>query len=658
MCGIAGLVDLRGQREPRREVLEAMSATLVHRGPDDAGTHLAPGLGLASRRLSIVGLADGRQPICNEDRSVVVVFNGELFDHPQRRADLVARGHVFRTSCDTEILVHLWEDHGEAMLPMLRGQFAFALFDSRRRVLILARDRFGICPLHWSRQGDWLYFGSEIKALLASGEVPAAVDPRGLDHLFTFFAMPSRRTTFAGISAIPPGKYLRLEWPGGAVAEPREHEYWDLDFPDQGAELDPRDERPLVEEFRAAFDRAVEQRLRADVPVVGYLSGGIDSAAVCAAAARVRGSPVPTFTVRIATPRFDETSRAEVAARYMGSRSTVVTCDGAVLSAAYPRVVAAADCPVVDTSCAALYCLSAEVQRQGFKVVLTGEGSDEALAGYAWFKVHKWQRLLDCGSVQPSAWLGKCIRRLAPRGFSAAHQREIQVHTAGDQAQTALYHLVSTSRGRFYSAAMLERLAGHVPHEDLELNVARMRRWHPLNQSLYYGYKTMLPGLLLNHKGDRVAMAHSVETRYPFLDDDVVALCARVHPRFKLRRLHRDKHLLRQASVGRLPDEVVRRPKAMFRAPLAETFFAAAPSYVGQLLSTESLSKTSYFDVAQVRQHYADYQRRGSRWGPYTFVEMGLVTVVSTQLWHHLYLGGGLCELPTWSPPSPVPPPA
>ncbi len=277
MCGLAGVIDLRGRREPDRAQIERMAATLIHRGPDDVGTLIAPGVGLAYRRLSIVGVSNGQQPIFNEDRSVVVICNGELFDYPERKAELEARGHVFRTQSDCELIVHLYEEHGEELFPHLKGQFAFVLFDFNRRIVLMARDRVGICPLFWSQAGDQLYFGSEIKAILASGAVPAAADIRGLDHLFTFFALGTRRTLFEGVQAILPGHYLRIAFTtDGRAADPVERKYWDLDFPDWGDEDNPSDPTRLIDEFEAKFHRAVELRLRADVPVVGYLSGGVD----------------------------------------------------------------------------------------------------------------------------------------------------------------------------------------------------------------------------------------------------------------------------------------------------------------------------------------------------------------------------------------------
>lgn len=650
MCGIAGILDLTGKREPSRAKVERMAEALLHRGPDDKGYLFAPGLGLASRRLSIVGLGDGNQPIFNEDRTVAVVYNGELFDYPERKAELEAKGHVFRTHTDTEIIVHLYEEHGEDVFQELKGQFALALVDFTKRTVFLARDRVGICPLHWSQQGDWLVFGSEIKALLASGEVAAAADPRGLDHMFTFFAMGARRTMFEGVNSLLPGHYLKIEFRQDARrTEIRERRYWDFDFPDAGQEEDPKDSNKLIEDFEATFRRAVEIRLRADVPVVGYLSGGVDSAYVLANASKVRGSPVPSFTIQIPGKGLDEKDDALVTARHLGSQPTILRCDSKVITDAYPRLISAADCPVIDTSCAALWCLANEVHNQGYKVALTGEGSDEAFAGYVWFKMRNLTYWLDIAGSQSSDSFSRFIRKRAAPGTKLEDLRRIDETVGGAHAQMLLYHLVSQSRDRYFSADLKDRLGDKNAYEDLSLDLERMRRWSPLNQSLYFGYKVMLAGLLMNHKGDRIAMANSVETRYPFLDDDVIAFASRLHPRWKLRGLTRDKYLLRQAAARMLPKEVAFRPKGMFRAPMAETFLNDPPPFVQQLISEEALRKTGYFDVEAVRRDIALFGKgKAAKLG--TFANMGLNGVLATQLWHHLYLDGSLCDLPNHKP--------
>jgi asparagine synthase (glutamine-hydrolysing) len=661
MCGIAGIIDLRGKRQPDPAAVQRMADALWHRGPDDEGFLFRPGLGFASRRLSIVGLGDGRQPIFNEDGTVAVVYNGELFDYPERKAALQAKGHVFRTHTDTELIVHLYEEHGEDVFAQLKGQFALALVDFNKRTVFLARDRVGICPLHWSRQGDWLYFGSEIKALIASGGVPAATDPRGLDHLFTFFAMSTRRTMFQGVQSVLPGHYLKIAFRrDGSPAEIVERRYWDFDFPDAGEEEDPADAKGLIDEFETTFRHAVDIRLRADVPVVGYLSGGVDSAYVLATASAVRGSPIPSFTIQVPGKGLDETSDALVTARHIGSLPTILTSDAKVIADTYAKLIASADSPVIDTSCAALWCLAQEVHNQGYKVALTGEGSDEAFGGYVWFKLRQLTYWMDTAGWKGSDWINRVIRRTMSPHASREELRRIDDMAGRAHAQALLYHLVAQSRGRYFSGALKDQLGSHVAYEDVPLDHERMRRWSPLNQSLYFGYKVHLAGLLLNHKGDRVAMANSVETRYPFLDEDLIKLISRVHPRWKLRGLTRDKYLLRQAAARILPKEVAFRPKGMFRAPLAESFFVNPPRYVRQLMSPEALRQTGYFDPAAVRRDY-DLVAAGQAGKLNVFLKMGLSGVLSTQLWHHLYIGGGLCELPEQSPrpqiERPMPPP-
>ncbi|MEM9591890.1 MAG: asparagine synthase (glutamine-hydrolyzing) [Pseudomonadota bacterium] len=649
MCGIAGSIDLAGKRAPDRAMLQRMADALVHRGPEDEGFLDVPGVGFAQRRLSIVGLEDGRQPIFNEDRTVAVICNGEFFEYPERREELEAKGHVFRTHSDSEILVHLYEEHGEGLFSYLKGQFAFALFDLTRGLVLLGRDRVGICPLFWSRQGDTVYFASEIKALIASGAVRPEADPRGLDHLFTFFALSSRRTAFKGVQALEPGHYLRIDLPSGrGLASPVERKYWDFDFPDWGDELDG-DEGQLVDSFQSVFERAVDLRLRADVPVVGYLSGGVDSAFVMATAARVAGRPLPSFTLRIPNKGLDEVDEAMEAAEAIGAHPTVVPAGSDLIMGSYEALTRAAESPVLDTSCAALLALSREVRSQGYKVVLTGEGADEGFAGYVWFKMREMARLLDYGDTfTPTKALSRAIRKIGAKQTSD-ELNHIDSLVGGPHAQSVMYSLVSTSRDRYFSSGFKEELGGHVAYEDLDLDLDRMARWHSLNRSLYLGYKVHLPGLLLSQKGDRIAMANSVETRYPFLDEDVIAFASQLNPRWKLRRRMRDKYLLRQAADRILPKNIAQRPKHMFQAPLADSFLVRAPEFVRELISEESLKRTGYFDVDQVRRDCAAVAAEGSSRSLGKFYSLGLGGVVATQLWHHVYLGGGLCSLPDYS---------
>jgi asparagine synthase (glutamine-hydrolysing) len=650
MCGIVGMIDLQGGRTVCVQALEQMALALVHRGPDDEGYFTAPGVGLASRRLSIVGIADGRQPVFNEDRSVVAVYNGELFDHVELRSELVARGHHIRSRSDTELLVHLWEDRGEEMFSRLRGQFAFALVDLRQQRVILGRDRFGICPLYWTRTAEgWLVFGSEIKALLASGLVPRAPDLCGIDNIFTFFWMPGRRTAFRGISAVPPGNFLRIEPVGDErPGQVREVQYWDIDFPDRGDELDG-DEKALKQQFRELLDKAIRIRLRADVPVAAYLSGGVDSSIVVARSSRMLPSALPTFTARLQSGSLDESRVAGQFARDLKCRHHTVTCDAQTLARVYPQAALAYDCPSIDPNSGSILELSRAVRSAGCKVVLTGEGADEALAGYIWYRAHKLMRLAAWGPLRPLEWgMESLFQRKFPRAPRGEFARINRVQ-GGLHAWTPLYHLTSAAHWWLLNDDVLSQVQREAAFDQFPFDAGRMRRWHPLNQSLYVGYKIHLPGLL--HRADHMSLANAVEARYPFLDEDLVAFCARLHPRWKLRGLRGEKHLLRITAADVLPRSIAFRKKAPFRAPTVETLLGNRENYFWQLFSPESLRRSPYFDAGQVLK-LCDRTRRATAADPFRlFYGVALWAVAGTQLWHHLYLGGGLCELPEWTAP-------
>jgi asparagine synthase (glutamine-hydrolysing) len=651
MCGIAGVLDLTGGRVIPEGVVEAMARALIHRGPDEEGYFRRHGVELASRRLSIVGLADGQQPVANEDRSVLVVFNGELFDYIEQKAGLEARGHRFVTHCDTEIIPHLWEESLEGMFARLRGQFAVALWDERRRKLVLGRDRFGICPLYWTRQGDWLLFGSEIKALLASGMVPAQPDLRGIDHIFTFSALPAPVTCFAGIQLLPPAHYLEISL--GDTKNPsavRELAYWKMDFPDEGQE--ERGENPdrLVDEFERLLLKAIDMRLRADVPVGAYLSGGVDSSMIVAMACHVKGPAINTYTIRVDDPKLDELGAANLAARHIGTKPPVVQeFRAADALETYPRLIQAAEAPVIDTSCAALLQLAGRVHACGQKVVLTGEGADEWLIGYPWYKAAKLLEFLD---VVPGLRLSDLARRAYLRlNRVPQFAREVRSRTeraiGGPNAWIDAYGILALSKLRFYAPPMREVLERANPWSELQLNVERAKRWHPLNRGIWVAARVNLAGHLLQAKGDRVAMHSSVEVRYPFLDEDVFAFLAKLHPRWKLRGF-RDKHLLRLLAERWLPPAIFRRGKVIFRAPLDSFHIDPEPAFVGQLLSEESLRRTGYFDVAAVRHWRRAFRQMRAGSLPRLSVEMGLAAVVATQLWHHLFIDGTLADLPAW----------
>ena len=650
MCGIAGIVDLAGNRDVANGIIEKMTQAIIHRGPDEEGYFRRPGVQFGSRRLSIVGLADGQQPVANEDRSVSVVFNGEFFDYPEKLSELQARGHRLVTHCDTEIIPHLWEDYHEGMFERLRGQFALALWDERRNRLVLGRDRFGICPLYWTRQGEWLLFASEIKALLASGMVPARPDLRGIDHIFTFAALPGPTTCFEGVQLLPPGHHLEIvpDSGRGAAAAISGRAYWRMDFPDRGDEDRGGDPHALVDRFEKIMLQAVEKRLRADVPVGAYLSGGVDSSMITALACNLKGPAINTYTVRVDAPELDELDAANLVARHIGTKPPVVQEFGAadVLNT-YPQLIQAAEAPVIDTSCAALLQLAHRVHACGQKVVLTGEGADEWLVGYPWYKGAKVFGFLD---LLPGLPLGDRARRAYLRfwrvpQYPPGFRRAVEESVGGPNAWIDAYGVLGLSKLRFYAQPMREVLAKSNPWTDLGIPLERARRWHPLNRGIWVAARVTLAGHLLQAKGDRVSMHSSVEVRYPFLDEEVFDFLAGLHPRWKLRGF-RDKHLLRLLAERWLPPSVYRRRKVIFRAPLDSFHIEPEPPFVAQLLSEESLRRTGYFDIAAVHHWRQAFRRMPAGSLPRLSVEMGLTAVVATQLWHHLYIGGNLAELP------------
>jgi asparagine synthase (glutamine-hydrolysing) len=657
MCGIAGIVDLEGNQAIANGIVQRMTQAIIHRGPDEEGYFQRPGLVMGSRRLSIVGLADGQQPVANEDRSVSVVFNGEFFDYPEKRAELEARGHRLVTHCDTEIIPHLWEESQQGVFERLRGQFAVALWDERRHCLVLGRDRFGICPLYWTRQGNWILFASEIKALLASGVVPARPDLHGIDHVFTFAALPGPITCFEGVQLLPPGHYLQItpgsdHGPGPTISE---RAYWKMDFPDRGDENRGEGTRALVNQFENLMLQAVEMRLRADVPVGAYLSGGVDSSMITALACHLKGPAINTYTIRVDAPELDELGAANLVARHIGTKPPTVQQFGTsdVLKT-YPQLIQAAEAPVIDTSCAALLQLAHRVHVSGQKVVLTGEGADEWLLGYPWYKAAKAFGFLD---LLPGLPLSDRARRAFLRlhrvpQYPAEFRRGVERTIGGPNPWIDAYGILGISKLRFYSPQMREVTENFHPWADLQIPLERAKRWHPLNRGIWIAARVTLAGHLLQAKGDRVSMHSSVEVRYPFLDEEVSDFLAGLHPRWKLRGF-RDKHLLRLLAERWLPPSVYKRRKAIFRAPLDSFHIEPEPPFVAQLLSEESLRRTGYFDIPAVHHWRRTFRKLRVGSLPRLSVELGLVAVVATQLWHHLYLGGKLADLPTWSETAP-----
>jgi asparagine synthase (glutamine-hydrolysing) len=626
VCGIAG-ISRSAPRGALEEELKRMAAALRHRGPDGFGIYAGARCGLAHTRLSIIDLAGGAQPLANEDGQVLVTYNGEVYNYKELRRELETHGHRFRTQSDTEVLVHAYEQWGEDMLPRLNGQFAFVIYDRRSESFFLARDRFGVRPLFYSVRGGDLYFASEVKALFAGGVVKPEPDPRGLDEVFTFWASRAPRTPFRGIEALPPGCYAR--WCEGQL---RIHRWYELHYSETAEES-----ADTLERLDQLMRSSVQLRMRADVPVGGYLSGGLDSSITCALAAAATPHELRTFSVAFDDEQLDESAFQQLVARELASRHFVQTIGPRDVTRVFPDVIRHTETPLVRTGPAPLMLLSRLARDNGIKVVLTGEGSDELFLGYDLFKETVVR--LFCLRQPESKLRPRLFRRLYPYLADNARGGEFWSAfflNAGSPQDPLFSHLprfLLTSRIKdFYSADFRETLAGSDPLQELRDTLpAEFAGWSPEHRAAYLEMTTLLEPYLLSSQGDRMALANGVEGRFPFLDHRLFEFTAALPTRSKLRGLE-EKEILRRWSAEIVPPIVRQRPKQPYRAPDIPAFFAAdRPEYVDELLEPGQLRETGVFDPTAV----AGLVRR-CRAGRATAAResQALVAILSTQLWH------------------------
>lgn len=629
MCGIAGIA----RREPRGvepRTLLRMAAAIEHRGPDGYGFFAGSRVGLAHVRLSIIDLALGAQPMGNEDGSVLVTFNGEVYNYIELREELVALGHTFRTHCDTEVLVHGYEQWGAGMLERLNGQFAFAIYDRRQESVFLVRDRFGVRPLFYTVRDGTLYFASEVKAILASGEVEAAPDLRGLDEVFTFWAARAPRTPFRGIRSLEPGSFGI--WRDGSLRLGR---FWDASYSESPEPAD------AVERLDAEMQASVDLRMRADVPVGGYLSGGLDSSITCSLAARRTPHDLRTFSVTFQDPRLDESGFQQTVAGAIGSRHAVQHIGDREVAEAFPGVIRHTETPLVRTGPAPLYLLSRLTRQGGIKVVLTGEGADEVFLGYDLFKETLVRHF--CLRQPQSQWRPMLFDRLysylgeGNKGGGFWRSFFLNAGTPDDRLFSHLPRFALTSRIKdFYSAGVRAELEEFDALGELRDSLPpEFDGWSPVNRAAYLEIKTLLSSYLLSSQGDRMAMAHSIEGRFPFLDHRLFAYASSLPVRSKLRGL-REKEILRRWAKSVVPPVVAQRPKQPYRAPDVPAFFGAgAPEYVREALSPEALLRVGIFEPAAV----AGLVRRCESGRATGFREnQALVAILSTQLWHREFV--------------------
>lgn len=593
MCGIAGLMDLRGGRRIDAEVLRKMTNVLVHRGPDSDGYFIDENVALGFRRLSIIDLKSGDQPLYNEDRCAVIVCNGEIYNYRQLRSEAVARGHVFQTESDVETLVHLYEDEGIGLLNSINGQFAFALYDRRERTLFLARDNFGINPLYYTVIDGLLIFASEIKAILQHPLAPREVDLTGLDQVFSFPGLVSPRTLFKGIESLKSGHYLRVNGSGL-----KQTEYWDLDYPKVGEVVADRPERFYVERLTELFSQSVSYRLQADVPVGFYLSGGLDSSMV---AAMIRqASPNiqrHSFSIGFTEKEICESKYQTLMAKHVDSRHHSIIFDWPEIADNLKAMIYHSECPVKETYNTCSMALSKAASSNGMRVILTGEGADELFAGYVGYRFDQ-----------------SGLRGSSNGDMAAILEEEIRERLWGDPD---LFYETDQYAFREVKSALYSSALNEVFDEfdclNFELvNKDRLTDRHPIHQRSYLDFKLRLSDHLITDHGDRMSMVNSVEARYPFLDIDLVQFSKKIPPELKLNELT-EKYILRKVAEGLVPREIINREKYGFHAPGSPYLLRQNIEWINDLLSFERIKKQGYFNPHTIELLKKRYTKTGFR---------------------------------------------
>jgi asparagine synthase (glutamine-hydrolysing) len=627
MCGIAGFVDAgrlaadtaaSSRLDAEFALVHRMCEVIRHRGPDDEGIHVEPGVGLGMRRLSIIDLAGGRQPIHNETESIWIVFNGEIYNYRELRGELEARGHVFATSSDTESIVHAYEEWGEEAFARLRGMFGIALWDRPNRTLLLARDRSGIKPLYYVEHAGRLAFGSEIKSLLAGGAFEPRLDPAALDHYLAFLYTPRDGSIFEGVRKLPPGHLLR--WRDGAIDV---RQYWRIG----AAEPFRGDEREAVGALERVLADAVRAHMVSDVPLGAFLSGGVDSSAVVGFMARASSRPVQTFSIGFDDPAFDELEHARTVARHFGTEHHEFVVRPDALSI-LERLVWHFDEPFADSSAIPTWYVS-EIARQHVTVVLSGDGGDELFGGYDRYLPHPRVAQFDRLPVPGLRRLAALVWPHLPHG---AYGRSLLRHVAQDDQHRyidAITLFQPDERLALYTNDMRQRLSTAAERR-LASHFDRFGALPLQGRMMRVDFETYLPEDVLT-KVDRMSMAHSIESRVPLLDNEVIDFAATLPSRFKINGRTR-KHVLKEVLRPMLPAGIIDRRKQGFGVPLAGWFRGGLTSIFSDVLTSARARQRGYFDARfidrLIREHLSGTRDHSLR----------LWQLLVLELWHREYL--------------------
>ncbi len=642
MCGIAGVVNFRGRQgeAPCIKTVKNMVAMLRHRGPDEFGLYRDANVCLGHARLSLIDLASGQQPLCNEDESIWIVFNGEVFNYVELRELLVSAGHCFRTQSDTEVIVHAYEEWGDGCFERFNGQWAVVIWDSKQHRLVMSRDRMGIRPLYLYTSDGRLSFASEVKALLSDPDLPRALDLHGLAQTFSYWGPVAPTTVFEGIEELCPAVVRTYSKDGGFS----ERQYWNPEYPCKDCANDfSLSLEDAAEALFEKLDRASRLRaLRSDVPVGSYLSGGLDSSIAAWLGRQAKTGPFQTFSLRFKDAEFDETKFQRRMAERLDSQHEEVCVSREDIANVFPDVVFHAERPLLRTAPAPMFLLSRLVRQAGVKSVLTGEGADEVLAGYDIFREAKIRRFW---ASQPESSLRPMLfDRIYPYLSRAPQQTKGMAHAFWKQDLNRA-GLPGFSHGpRWKTTTAIQRLFSIDVMDELDRSPApdvlatlpdKFDNWIELGQDQYLEILTLFGPYLISSQGDRMLMANSVEGRFPFLDVDVVDFCNQLPPSYKLRVLD-EKHLLKRAARNIVPPEILSRKKQPYRAPDAISFVVdRVPDYIDQLLQEDAVANVGIFDSRKVSGLHNKLRKRAASGGDVVFSNadnMAFVGVLSTQL--------------------------
>ena len=598
MCGICGYFDLSKQRKAEKNILESMSNTLIYRGPDSSGYFIGDNLGLGFRRLSLIDLDGGDQPLYNEDKTIVLVCNGEIYNYHELRNQLIQQGHKFRTNTDVEVLIHLYEEYGLDFLNKLNGQFAFALYDSQKQQLFLARDQMGICPLFYTIVDKFLIFGSEIKAILAHPLVRREVDLVGLDQILTFPGLVSPRTMFKDINSLKTGHYILIK-----DSQVKITEYWDLDYPKiNETPFSRHPESYYTEKLQELIIQSVKYRLNADVPVGVYVSGGLDSSLIAAIVNKIHlESDIHSFSIGFTDKDICESKYRETLLKKLNFIHHEICFGWHQISDGLVKAIYHSECPLKETYNTASLALSSCANSQHIKAILTGEGADELFAGYVGYRFEEL-RSRNLAQNQKDDSLESVL------------EDELRLRVWGDKSifyETDLYAYRETKLA-LYSSELNEAF-NEFDCLNFELvNPEKLRDRNFIHQRSYLDFKLRLSDHLVADHGDRMALANSVEARYPFLDINLVDFTREIPPNLKLNKFQ-EKYILKQAARDFLPSQIIDREKFAFHAPGSPYLLKQDIEYINDILSTDWIKKQGYFNPITIENLKKRYLQDGFR---------------------------------------------